>query len=124
LSAILEGSIELKVYTDSQQTEFPQELIPNITKSFQNLAVDSAQITYISLSASGSQAITLNGTSNLQYMYLYSDTSDLSLAINGGAAITYKAAIPGFMPLVVTSLTITNASASVATNVAIAIISG
>ena len=124
MSAILQGSIQLQVYTDSQQTEFPQELIPNITKSFQNLAVDSAQIVYLNIVGAASQAINLNGTSNIQGIYIYSDTSDLSLAINGGSAITYKAAYPGYMPMVVTSLTITNASATVATNVVVAIVSG
>ena len=122
--AFLTGSITLKLYTDSAQTEFPQELIPSMLKSFQNTSVDSAQTTFISIAASGSQAITLNGTSNIQGLYVYSDVADITLALNGLAAITYKAGQAGFMPMVVTSLTVANSSASAATNVTIILISG
>lgn len=122
--AYLTGSITLKLYTDSAQTEFPQELIPSMLKSFQNTSVDSAQTTFISLAASGSQAINLNGTSNIQGMYVYSDSQDVTLAINGLSAITYKAGQAGFMPMVVTSLTVANSSSTTATNVTVILISG
>lgn len=122
--AYLTGSINLKLYTDSSQTEFPQELIPSMLKNFQNTGVDSAQTTFINLAASGSQAITLNGTSNIQGMYVFSDSQDITLAINGLSAITYKAGMAGFMPMVVTSLTVANSSSTTATNVTIILISG
>lgn len=122
--AFLEGTIELKLYTDSEQTESPQELIPSYNKVFQNVSVDSAQTTYISLPASGSQTINLNGTSNIQGVALYSSTSDISVNINTLGNITLKAQSPGYMPFVVTSISITNQSSTEATNVLIVLISG
>lgn len=98
--------------------------MPNIVKSFENLAVDSAQTTYISLAASGSQTITLNGTSNIQAIYLLSDAADVSVNMNSLGNITLKQGIPSFAGFVVTSLSLVNQSASVATNVTVILISG
>ena len=122
--AFLEGEIKLNLYADSAQTEFPQQLIPSYAKTWMSTSVDEAQTNYINLAASGTQAFTLNGVGDVQGIMIYSDAADLTITINGGTAMTYKAAVPGFMPLVVTSLSITNASASVATNVLVQIISG
>jgi hypothetical protein len=122
--AFLTGQLIFKVYTDSAQTDFPQELFPGITKSFSDTTVTGLESLYESLAASGSVTINLNSLSNITGVYLYSDSTDINVAINGGSAITYKASIPGYMPLVITSLTLTNSSSTTATNISLVLVKG
>jgi hypothetical protein len=123
--AYLTGTIEFKVYTDSAQTEFPQELVPSIKKEFSDNSISEVQATTISLPASGSQAINLNGVATVKRWYLYTDASSLTLTINGSATtFTYNPGIPGFIPMTLTSLSITNDSASAATNVTLVLVTG
>jgi hypothetical protein len=121
--AFLTGTVEFKTYTDTSQTEFPKELVPHIKKDFSNTSITEIQSTTISLAALGSQAITLNGVSPVTKWYLYSDTTALTLTINGSATtFTYEAGMPGYIPIALTSLTIVNASAVSATTVTLVLI--
>ena len=120
--AFLQGNISFTVYTDSAQTEFPTQLVPQLDIDFEDNAVTQAQASTITLAASGTQTINLNGISGLKRMYLYSDTNDLLVNMNGLGNITYKAQEPGYMPLELTSLAITNSSSSAATNVTVVLI--
>lgn len=122
--AFLTGKVKVKIYTDSAETEFPKELILDFDKDFEDVTVDEVETVRISLAASGSQAINVNGVGTIQKVLIYSDTTDLTVAFNGLSAITYKAGVPGMMPLELTSLTVTNASGSSATNVLVVLITG
>lgn len=115
--AFLEANITLKVYTDSEQTEFPEELVTDISKSYINSDVTELQSTTIVLAGAGSQAITLNGVATVKRWYILSSITALSLVINGATAVTLQAAEPGYIPITLTSLTITNADPSVSTTV-------
>jgi len=111
------GKVELTIYNDAAQTDFPLVNVPSISRTFSDTDVAEVQTTVITLAASGSQAITFNGLDSVTKWALFSSTSDLTLTINGTAGFTYKAGIPGWIPITLTSLTITNASSSVATTV-------
>lgn len=121
--SFLTGSLNLDVYTDTAQTEFPNENLVKIFKEFSSSVITEAQITSISLAASGSQAISFNGVGTVKRFYLYSDAAALTLTINGSATtFTYEAGMPGYIPIQLSSLTIVNASSSVATTVTLAMI--
>lgn len=118
----LTASIELTAYTDDNQTEFPQELVPSISKEFSSSSITELQSTTVVLAASGSQTISFNGVGTVKRWYLFSSAADVTLAINGGAALTYQGQEPGYVPLTLSSLVITNASASVSTTVTLVMI--
>lgn len=120
----LTGKIDLKAYTDSTQTAFPKELIPSIEKEFSDEAVTSVQVLNASIPANTTQAINMNTVTPTSKVYVYSDLSDVTLAMNGGGAILYKKGSPGIMPLELTSLTVANVSQTIATNVTIILIAG
>jgi hypothetical protein len=119
----LEGSVQLKVYADAEQTQFPQELLPSYLNKW-SAEPSGVQTIVVSVPASGSQSINLNGLSNVTGVMIFSDAYDINVNINSLGNILYKAGVPGFMPLVVTSLSVTNTSSTYATNVTVAIISG
>lgn len=116
--AFLTGKIELLVYTDEAQTEFPMEKIPNISKEFEGLDIDGVMPFVTSLAASGTQTLNFNGLS-VKKIYIHSNLQNISVNINGLGAITYEAEIPGFMPLAVSSLVITNLSSTDPTTVTV-----
>lgn len=122
--AFLEGKIDLLVYTDATQTAFPTEKLVDISKEFADLTVAEAQPLYLNLAASGSQAVNFNNVGTVEKVYIYSDSTDITVNFNSLGAITYKAATPGLMPIEITSLTVTNASAVSATNVVVILITG
>lgn len=122
--AFLVGKLDLKVYSDVSETEFPKELVPQITKEFEDLTISGVQVSSFSLAAAATQAINTNGIGTVKRFYLYSSVSDLSISINGLAALTYEAGIPGFAPITVSSLSITNSSASIATVVSLVLVTG
>lgn len=119
--AFLTGNIELQIYTDSQQTEFPSELIPSISKTFEDTSVTGVQPLVFSLAASGTQAINLNGLA-VSRVYLHSASTALNVNFNGLGTVSYEAGIPGFMPITVTSLSVTNSSSSTATTVTVILV--
>ena len=120
----LTGNVSVLVYKDSAQTEFPQQKIVDIDQAMTDDSVAEAQVLYIALAASGAQTVNLNGVSSVEKLFIYSDTTDLNVNINGLGDIPYKAGTPGIMPLSVSSLVITNASSSLATTATVALISG
>lgn len=122
--AFLNGQLDLQIYTDAAQTEFPQISIPEISMPWTNSSVTGIQPLYFNLAASGTQAVTFNGLTGVTQFYLYSDAANLTLTINGTAGFTYTYGLPGFIPVTLTSLSITNASSTVATNVTLILIKG
>lgn len=122
--AFLNGSIELRLYADSSQTEFPKELIPHIDKEFSDTTVTGAEVVYIPLAASGSQTVNFNSVGTVKRFYLYSNTTDLSVNMNGLGTVTYEAQIPGFMPIQLSSLVLTNSSSTTATTAVLVLITG
>lgn len=124
MSLYLLGRLKLLAYRDSTQTEFPTQKVVDMDEEFSNTSVDETIQLYINLAASGSQVINLDGVSSPQGIYVYSDTSNLSLDFDSLGNITYTAQKPGYFPIQFSSLTVTNASASAATNVQIIIVTG
>lgn len=122
--AFLQGTISLEVYSDVQQTEFPKELIPQIAKDFQDLTITGAQVSQIPLAASGSVTVNFNSIGTVKRWYLYSDTTDLNVNMNGLGDVTYETGIPGFVPIQLSSLVLTNASATTATTAFLVLVTG
>lgn len=120
----LSGTLNLQIYSDSAQTVYPQLSQPNLNVTFTNSAVTGKEELYFSLAASASQTINFNSLSGVTQWYINSDAANLSLQINGASAMTYTFGIPGYIPLTLTSLIVTNASSSVATNVHLILIKG
>lgn len=120
--AYLVANVKLKAYTDTNQTEFPEQLVSNIEKEFTSSSVTEVQSLTISLAALGTQAITLNGVATVKRWYIYSSATDVTVEINGLSALTVQAAEPGYIPITLTSLTVNNASASTATTVTVVLI--
>lgn len=119
----LTGTIELQMYTDSAQTEFPKELFPSVSKDFTNNSVTEAQTTIISLAANGgTQVVALNGVATVKGAYFYSNATDLVVNINGLGNMTFQAQTPGFIPATITSLTLTNNDVTNATTVTVVLI--
>jgi hypothetical protein len=114
----LTGKITLNVYQDSAQTPAPLLNIPSVAQAFQSSVVTGVQTSTVSVAASGTQAITLNGVGTVTGVFLYSDTSNVNVNINGLGNMVLHSGVPGFMPLTVSSLSINNASAA-ATNVTV-----
>lgn len=122
--AFLTGTITVQVYSDTQQTEFPKELIPQISKDFQDLTITGAQVSQIPLAASGTVTVNFNSIGTIKRWYLLSDTTDLSVNMNGLGNVTYEAGIPGFTPIQLSSLVLTNSSSSLATTAFLVLITG
>lgn len=122
--AFINGTIQLQAYLDSAQTVFPQLSLPNFNATWNNSSVTSIEPLYFNLAASGSKTINFNGLTGITEFYLYSDATALTIALNGGSAISYKAATPGYIPLAATSMVIVNASGTTATNVTLVLIAG
>lgn len=120
--AFLLGTIDFKVYTDSSQTDFPTELVPQISKEFANSTVTEIQSTTITLVGAASQVISFNGVGTVKRWYLYSSATDLTVNPNAIGNLTFQAQEPGFCPITLSSLTITNASPSVDTIVTLVMI--
>lgn len=120
----LEGKIELLVYRDAAQTEFPVKKVVDVSESFVNNSADEAQSTSISLAASGSQVLNFNTVGTTNYVYIYSDTADINVNINGLGNILFKAQIPSLIGAEITSLTVINSSALVATTVSVSLVTG
>lgn len=118
----LKASIGVTAYTDDNETEFPQELVPSITKEFTNSDITEIQSTTVVLAPSGVQSISFNGVGTVKRWYIFSNVADLTLAINGGTPVTCQGSEPGYVPITLTSLSITNASASVSTTVTLVMI--
>lgn len=122
--AFLTGTITVQVYSDTQQTEFPQELIPQITKNFQDLTITGAQVSQIPLAATDSISINFNNIGTVKRWYLFSDVADLNVSINGAADVVYEAGIPGFVPIALTSLDLENPSLTLDTTAYLVLITG
>lgn len=119
------GSIELKVYSDAAQTEFPQQIVTWFKRALDDSTAVAQQSTTVSIAASGTQAFNLNGLTSIDRFFLYSDTANVTLTINGSATpLTLKYGVPGFIPITVTSMSITNTSSTLATNVTFIPITG
>jgi hypothetical protein len=111
------GKLELDFYNDSADTEFPEVNVPSVIREFKSTTAAEVQTTVISLAASGSQTINLNGLDAVTGLYLYSASADLLVNINGLGNLTLKYGRPAYIPVSVTSLVLTNSSASLATTV-------
>ncbi len=121
--AFLVGSMSIQVYTDAAQTNFPTLFSINEGPSWTNSAILSVQTTTIALAGAGTQTINLNGlTASVKRMYLFSDAQNINVNINGLGNILFQAGDPCYMPATVTSLVITNANATLATNVTVSLI--
>lgn len=118
----LNVTLDIEIYTDSAQTEFPQELVPHIVKEFEDTAVTQIQATTVSIAANGSQTINLNGLTSVKRFYLFSDTTALNVNMNGLGNITYQAQEAGYCPLNITSLVLGNASSTTATTATVILI--
>lgn len=117
--AFLTGTIAFKAYTDSAQTEFPQELVSDLSKDFANSALTGVESSTFSIAALGTQTINFNSVSSVKRFYIYSNTADITVNMNSLGNITCKAGIPGLVPFTVTTLIIGNSSASLATTVTV-----
>lgn len=122
--AFLTGTINLNVYTDANQTQFPQLNLPNFAASWTNNAVTGVQPLYLNIAANGTQVINLNGLTSVTQFYIYSDNANLNLTLNGTSGFSVKFGVPGYVPIAVTSMTIANASGASATNVTLILIQG
>lgn len=122
--AYLTGTISLNVYTDTTQTEFPQENLAQITKSFQSVVVTGASSPLFALAALGSQAVDLNGAGTVTGAYICSSATDINVNINGLGNILFHSGVPAYLPATITSMTITNASSTTATYVTVMLIAG
>lgn len=120
----LNGSLSLQIYADTSQTVFPQLNQPNLAIDWTNSSVAGSEQLYFNLDALGSQTINLNNLTGVTQWFINSDATPLNLTINGTAGFVCSAAIPGYIPIALTSLIIANSSASIATNVNLILIKG
>lgn len=110
--------ISLVAYSDANETAFPSQKLIDFQKEVDNTALTGLESTTIALPASGSQSLNLNGIGSVTGALVYTDASDCTLTLNGNA-FTLKAGTPGLLPLVITSVAVTNLSSLIATNVTI-----
>lgn len=120
----LVGSLSLQVYSDTNQTNFPQQVVLNETPSWSSSAITGCQPTIVSIAASGSQTISFNGLSGVTGFYFYSSATAVNVNMNGLGNIQFAAATPGFIPATVTSMVLANTSSTTATTVTVALIVG
>lgn len=120
--AFFKGKVELDFYNDSTDTEFPDVNVPSIKRSFKAATAAEAQTTVVSLAALGTQAISLNGLDSIDGVYIYSQSTSITVDINGLGNITLAAGRPSVLFGTVTSLSITNTSASTATTVEVMLV--
>ena len=118
----LTGKITLNAYTDSAETASPLENLPLITKEFTADDLVGAQPTVLSLAAGASQVISLNGIGAVKGLYLFSDGEDVNVNMNALGNLLFSSGYPAFLPATITTLTITNASATTATNVTLTLL--
>ena len=116
------GKLELDFYNDSADTEFPEVNVPSIKRSFKASSAAEVQTTVISLAASGTQAISLNGLDSIDGLYIYSVSTAITVDINGLGNITLAVGRPSVLFGTITSLSITNTSASTATTVEVMLV--
>lgn len=120
--SFLVGSIKLQVYNDSAQTEFPKINLPAIEQDFSKTTVTAVQA--VSIPVVAAATYTLTPTDHCSGLYIYSDNSAIDLSIDGGAALTIAAGIPGFLPVtVITSVGLHNTTL-VDTNVTLILVQG
>ena len=117
--AFLVGKVELQVYTDSAQTANPRELVPNIQKDFTSTAITGVMELTLTLASGASQVVNLNGLTSVDGLYLYSSATDVGVAINGLAEITFRSQKPSIANIGLTSLTVTNHSVTTDTVVSL-----
>jgi hypothetical protein len=115
----LNGKITLNVYSDASQTAFPLENIPLLTKEFTNSALVGVQPTVFALAGAATQTISLNGVGTVKRLYVYSDAQNINVNINSLGNILFQAGEPAYLPATVTTLIITNAHATISTNVTV-----
>jgi hypothetical protein len=120
--AFLVGSMDIQVYTDSAQTDFPTKFSLNERPEFADSAITEVQTTTVLLAPSGSQTINFNGVGTVRRFFVFSDTADITVNMNSLGALTCKAGDPGWVPFEITSMVITNASASLSTTVTVSLV--
>lgn len=108
----LTGQLVINVYDDVSDTNFPLINIPLINRIWKNGTVTQQQFAKYALVASGSISVNVNNTAPTR-MYLYSDEADINVNINGLGNLLFTSGEPAYLPATVTSLVITNTSASV-----------
>ncbi len=118
----LSGKVEVQIYNDAAQTDYPSILVPKISREFSDTSTAEAQLVVVSLAASASQAITLNGLDTVTRVYMYSSSADINVNMNALGNIQMKYGEPCYAPFSISSLTVTNTSGSVATTVEILLI--
>lgn len=122
--AFLTGKVKLLAYKDSAETEFPKQKIVDEDFDFEDLTVTAAQPCYVALAALGSVTISFTGLGTVNTAYIISDSQNITVNLNGLGNLTLRAGIPCLIPATLTSMVVTNASASTATNVEVVLISG
>lgn len=115
--AYLVNNIEFKVYSDTSETEFPQQLLASVSKEFSSSTVTELLTVSVVLAGAGAQTINLNGVGTIKRWYLYSSSTALNVNMNSLGDVTYQAQEAGYTPITLSSLVITNASASDSTTV-------
>lgn len=121
--AFMTGSMNIQIYTDAAQTNFPQLFSFYEQPTWTNSAILSVQTTTINIAGAANQTINLNGlTASVKRMFLFSDAQNINVNINGLGNILFQAGDPCYMPATITSLVIANAHATLATNVTVALI--
>lgn len=120
--AFCKGKLTLNYYNDSSDTEFPQVNVPLIDREFKAEDTQGVQTTVVSIAASASQTINLNGLTTAVGIYLFSSAADINVNMNGLGNILFAYNRPCYFPATITSLVITNTSATLATTVEVVLI--
>lgn len=119
--AFVTGELKINVYNDSSDTNFPLINIPAISRTWKSETVTQEQFARYNIAASGSLTVALNSTAPTR-LYLYSDVANILVNINGLGNITFNMGEPAYLPANISSLVITNSSASLAVNVEVGFI--
>lgn len=114
--AFLIGELKVQAYNDTSDTNSPLVNIPNIDRKWKNSALTQDQVALYNIPANGTITVNVNGISPTR-LYLYADLANIQVNINALGNILFALGEPAYMPATVTSLVITNTSATLAVNV-------
>ena len=115
----LTGKIQLIAYNDSQQTEFPQEKVLDMAKELSANDLTNAETLVVPLVGAGSHVVNFNSISPVKRWFIYSNATEVTVALNGGSSLNLLVNEPGYMPLAITSMTLTNTDPDTDTTVTV-----
>lgn len=120
--AFLVGSMDIQVYTDSAQTDFPTKFSLKEQPAFSDSSITQVQTTTFTLAALAANTINFNNVGTVKRFFVYSDTTNVTVNMNGLGALTCIAGDAGWVPFQITSMVVTNSSSTLATTVTVSLV--